>query len=117
MKPRRHSSRKEGNALSLSLWHNFRSKLIVLPPDLLVEFLGEPACEELTLVAALEPRVLHCSPEPKDCSEELLRQQSCAIKNQLGHPKPPSRGFGWVVLFSPRYKMPQLVLYDKILLA
>ena len=29
-----------------------------------------------------------------DCSEELLRQQSYAIKNQLGHPKPPTRGFG-----------------------
>ena len=24
----------------------------------------------------------------EDCSEELLRQQSYAIKNQLGHPKP-----------------------------
>ena len=24
----------------------------------------------------------------------LLRQQSYAIKNQLGHPKPPTRGFG-----------------------
>ena len=45
----------------------------------------------------------------EDCSEELRRQQSCAIKNQLG--------FGWVVLFSPRYKMPELVLYGKILLA
>ena len=24
----------------------------------------------------------------------MLRQQSYAIKNQLGHPKPPTRGFG-----------------------
>ena len=30
----------------------------------------------------------------EECSEELLRQQSYAIKNQLGHPKPPTRGFG-----------------------
>ena len=30
----------------------------------------------------------------EDCSEELLRQQSYAIKNQLGNPKPPTRGFG-----------------------
>ena len=30
----------------------------------------------------------------EDCSEELLRQQSYVIKNQLGHPKPPTRGFG-----------------------
>ena len=26
----------------------------------------------------------------EDCSEELPRQQSYAIKNQLGHPKPPT---------------------------
>ena len=31
-------------------------------------------------------RVVHLDVE--DCSEELLRQQSYAIKNQLGHPKP-----------------------------
>ena len=30
----------------------------------------------------------------EDCSEELLRQLSYAIKNQLGHLKPPNRGFG-----------------------
>ena len=30
----------------------------------------------------------------EDCSEELIRQQSYVIKNQLGHPKPPNRGFG-----------------------
>ena len=29
----------------------------------------------------------------EDCSEELLRQQSYyAIQNQLGHPKPPTKG-------------------------
>ena len=29
----------------------------------------------------------------EDCSEELLRQQSYAVNNQLGHPK-PTWGFG-----------------------
>ena len=33
-------------------------------------------------------RVVHLDVE--DCSEELLRQQSYAIKKQLGHPKPPT---------------------------
>ena len=33
-------------------------------------------------------RVVHLDVE--DCSEELIRQQSYAIKNQLGHPKPPT---------------------------
>ena len=37
-------------------------------------------------------RLVHLDVE--DCSEELLRQQSYAIKNKLGHPKPPTRGFG-----------------------
>ena len=37
-------------------------------------------------------RVVHLDVE--DCSEKLLRQQSYAIKNQLGHPEPPTRGFG-----------------------
>ena len=37
-------------------------------------------------------RVVHLDVE--DCSEELLRQQSYAIKKQLGHPKLPTRGFG-----------------------
>ena len=36
-------------------------------------------------------RLVHLDVE--DCSEELLRQQSYAIKNQLGHPKPPIRGY------------------------
>ena len=40
----------------------------------------------------LSGRVVHLDVE--DCSEELLRQLSYAIKNQLGHPKPPTRGFG-----------------------
>ena len=31
-------------------------------------------------------RLVHLDVE--DCSEELLRQQSYAIKNQLGHPRP-----------------------------
>ena len=35
-------------------------------------------------------------------TEELLCQQSYAIKNQLGHPKPPTKGFG---------THPSLVLY------
>ena len=34
----------------------------------------------------LETRLVHLGVE--DCSEELARQQSYAIKNQLGHPKP-----------------------------
>ena len=33
-------------------------------------------------------RLVHLHVE--DCSEELLRQQSFAIKNQLGHQKPPT---------------------------
>ena len=37
-------------------------------------------------------RVLHLDVE--EWSEELLGQLSYAIKNQLGHPKPPTRGFG-----------------------
>ena len=37
-------------------------------------------------------RLVHLDVEV--CSEELLRQQSYAIKYQLGHPKPPARGFG-----------------------
>ena len=37
-------------------------------------------------------RLVHLDVE--DWSEELLRQQSYAIKNQLGHQKPPTRGFG-----------------------
>ena len=37
-------------------------------------------------------RVVHLDVE--GCSEELLPQQSYAIKNQLGHPKPPTRSFG-----------------------
>ena len=36
-------------------------------------------------------RVVHLDVE--DCSEELLRQQSYAIKNHIGHPKPPTRVF------------------------
>ena len=34
----------------------------------------------------IQVRRLHLHVE--DCSEELLRQKSYAIKNQLGHPKP-----------------------------
>ena len=37
---------------------------------------------------------LGCSLDVEEYSEELLCQQSYAIKNQLGHPKPPTRGFG-----------------------
>ena len=37
----------------------------------------------------LQARLVHLDVE--DCSEELLRQQSYAIENQLGHPKPPTR--------------------------
>ena len=33
-------------------------------------------------------RLVHLDIE--DCSEELVRQPSYAIKNQLGHPKPPT---------------------------
>jgi len=39
------------------------------------------------MMAETDSRVVHLDVE--DCSEELLRQQSYAIKNQLGHPKPP----------------------------
>ena len=42
-------------------------------------------------------RLVHLDVE--DCSEKLLRQQSYAIKNQLGHPKPPTRG----ILFNSRW--------------
>ena len=35
----------------------------------------------------------------EDWSEVLLRQQSYAIKNQLGHLKPPTRG----ILLAPRW--------------
>ena len=51
---------------------------------------------------AIVSRLVHLDVE--DCSKELLRQQSNAIKNKLGHPKPttsgiqsplcPTRGFG-----------------------
>ena len=41
---------------------------------------------------SLQCRLVHLHVE--DCSEELLPQQSYAIKNQLGHPKPPTRSFG-----------------------
>ena len=40
----------------------------------------------------IEVRVVHLDVEVR--SEELQRQLSYAIKNQLGHPKPPTRGFG-----------------------
>ena len=40
----------------------------------------------------LRCRLVHLDVE--GCSEELLRQQSYAIKNQIGHQKPPIRGFG-----------------------
>ena len=45
----------------------------------------------------------------EECSEELLRHQSYAIKNQLWHPKPPTRGFGTQIppsggiLLAPRW--------------
>ena len=42
--------------------------------------------EELDwIVTHLQARLVH--PDVEDCSEELLRQLSYAIKNQLGHPK------------------------------
>ena len=44
-----------------------------------------------------QPDYVHLGVE--DWSEELLRQQSYAIKNQLGHPKPPTRG----ILLAPRW--------------
>ena len=39
-----------------------------------------------------ETRVVHLDVE--NCSEELLRQQSYGIKNQLWHLKPPFSRFG-----------------------
>ena len=56
-----------------------------------------------------ETRLVHLDVE--ECSEELLRQQSYAIKNQLGHPKPP---LGALAL---ELWMPELVLYGIRLLA
>ena len=44
-----------------------------------------------------QSRLVHLDVE--DCSEELLRQLSFAIKNQLGHSKPPTRG----ILLAPRW--------------
>ena len=41
-------------------------------------------------VRGCEPGGSTGTPEVVDCSEELLRQRSYAIKNQLGHPKPKS---------------------------
>ena len=55
----------------------------------------------------VQVRLVHLDVE--DCSEELLRQQSYVIKNQLGHPKPPNRGFGTQkkplvgILLAPRW--------------
>ena len=55
-------------------------------------------------------RLVHLDVE--DCSEELLRQQSYAIKNQLGHPKPPTRGFGTQnTPIGGYFACPSLVLY------
>ena len=70
----------------------------------------------------------------EDCSEELLRQQSYAIMNQLEHPKPPTRDFrsqkdltslfacSWLVLYGIRgfhigFGGDELVLYGIRLLA
>ena len=39
----------------------------------------------------IQVRLLHLGVE--DCSEEMLRQKSNAIKNQLGHPKLTPRWF------------------------
>ena len=51
---------------------------------------------ELSDLSVISPpdltRLVHLDVE--DFPEELLRQQSYAMKNQLGHPKPPTRGFG-----------------------
>ena len=46
-----------------------------------------PAVKMLLLREDIQVGVVHCR-------EELLRQQSYAIKNQLGHPKHHIRGFG-----------------------
>ena len=48
-------------------------------------------------------RLVHLDVE--DCSEELLRQQSYAIKNQLGHPKPLERKIPPLggILLAPRW--------------
>ena len=52
---------------------------------------SEPACLiQRPLLRKI--RLIHLDVE--NCSKELLPQQSFAIKNQLGHPKPPTRGFG-----------------------
>ena len=43
-------------------------------------------------LVCLEPEF--STAELEDCSEELLRLQSYVIKNQLVHPKLPTRDFG-----------------------
>ena len=55
-------------------------------------------------------RLVHLDVE--DCSEELLRQQSYDIKKQLGHPKPPTSGFGTQnTPIGGYFACPSLVLY------
>ena len=58
----------------------------VRPVDLMLATLTQPR-DNSNLIS-----VVHLDVE--EWSEELLRQLSYAIKNQLGHPKPPTRGFG-----------------------
>ena len=62
------------------------------------------------------PRLVHLHVE--ECSEELLRQQSYAIKNQRGGSKiPPNGGILRSEASSREFWMPELVLYGIRLLA
>ena len=65
---------------------------------------------DVYMIERTSGRLVHLDVE--DCSEELLRQKSYAIKNQLGHPKPPTRSFETQNIPVGRYfACPSLVLY------
>ena len=76
--------RKSFTYWSVKDFSSFRVVFEVTRPSLL-------SAETVTVRSPLS-RVLHLDVEVR--SEELLHQISYAIKNQLGHPKPPTRGFG-----------------------
>ena len=106
--------RVRGRTLGLCL-EVFLNDLFSLPPffvdqlqPLLVILQGPAPCQCLVRYFLCQTRLVHLDVE--ECSEELLRQQSYAIKNQLGHPKPP---LGALAL---ELWMPELVLYGKRLL-
>ena len=67
---------------------------------------GKPNPELVIVAKRCVPQVRLVHLDVEDCSGELFRQQSYAIKNQFGHPKPPVNA-----KYRGYFACPSMILY------